>query len=205
MKKSISRLSAKKFKKLFPITLKEYTEEYKDWYENEKNNILSVINKDDVVRINHIGSTSIPNLIAKPIIDILLEIDGSCNLSKLLEDLKKIGFGEEFSTKTENPLRILLGKGLSCDGFADRVYFLHVRYFGDWNELYFRDYLIAHPEVANEYGCLKKQILKDIDDGKIKRIQNGQKNGYSNAKLSFVEKVTIDARREFKDRYKPNR
>lgn len=202
MKKSISRLSAKKFKKLFPITLKEYTEEYKDWYENEKNNILSVINKDDVVRINHIGSTSIPNLIAKPIIDILLEIDGSCNLSKLFEDLKTIGFGEELSTR-KDPLQILLAKGLSYDGFADRVYFLHVRYFGNWSELYFRDYLIAHPEVANEYGCLKTQILEDIENGKIERIQNGQRNGYSNAKLYFVEKVTIDAKNEFKDRYRP--
>ena len=132
-----------------------------------------------------------------------MEIDGSCNVKELLERLKTIGFGEEVSSKTENPFRILLAKGMSCDGFADRVFLLHVRYYGNWNELYFRDYLIEHPEVAVEYGNLKERILKDIQEGKIERMPNGQPNGYSQAKFAFVEKISLQAKQALKDRYKP--
>lgn len=203
MKKKVSELTPEEFQKTFPIILKPYNSDYKDWYIKEEKNILSVINNDDVMRINHIGSSAIPNMVAKPVIDILLEIDGTCNVAKLLDDLRTIGFGEEVFSKAENPFRILLAKGMSCDGFADRVFLLHVRYYGNWNELYFRDYLTEHPEVAVEYGNLKENILKDIQDGKIERMPNGQPNGYSNAKFAFVEKISLQARQDFKDRYKP--
>ncbi|MDO5520977.1 MAG: GrpB family protein [bacterium] len=203
MKKKVTELTQEEFQKTFPIILTEHNQNYKEWYEVEKNNILSVVDKNDVIRINHIGSSAIEGLIAKPIIDILLEIDGSCNVTKLLSDLKTIGFGEELSTRTEDPFRVLLAKGMSSDGFSEKVYFLHVRYLGDWKELYFRDFLIAHPDVAREYGELKENILKDIESGKIERMPNGQPNGYSQAKLSFVEKVSMMAKEEFKERYKP--
>lgn len=202
MKKTVSELSPEEFQKTFPIILQPYSLEYKEWYKQEEKKILDVINRDDVIRINHIGSSAIPNIVSKPVIDILLEIDGSCNVTKLLESLKTIGFGEEVSSKTENPFRILLAKGMSCDGFADKVFLLHVRYYGDWNELYFRDYLLEHPEVAEEYGQLKERILKDIQDGKLERMPNGQPNGYSQAKYEFVEKISIQAKQELKGRYK---
>lgn len=203
MKKKVSELTAAEFQKTFPITLAKHNPNYKEWYEIEKNNILSVVNKNDIVRINHIGSSAVEGLIAKPIIDILLEIDGCCNVTKLLNDLKMIGFGEEISTRTDDPLRLLLGKGMSSDGFSERVYLLHVRYFGNWSELYFRDFLIAHPDIAIEYGQLKLRILNDIENGIIERIQNGNPNGYSQAKLSFVEKYSKIAKQEFHDRYIP--
>jgi len=149
------------------------------------------------------GSSAIEGLIAKPIIDILLEIDGCCNVTKLLNDLKMLGYGEEISSRADDPLRLLLAKGMSCDGFAEKVYLLHVRYLGDWNELYFRDYLIAHPDVAAEYGNLKSKILNDIQNGVIERMPNGKPNGYSQAKFSFVEKTSAIAKQEFRDRYKP--
>ena len=69
--------------------------------------------------------------------------------------------------------------------------------------MYFRDYLIEHPEVAVEYGNLKETILKDIQTGKIERIPNGQPNGYSQANFSFVEKISLQAKRDLKNRYKP--
>lgn len=204
MKKKVSDLTAEEFQKTFPIILTEHNQNYKEWYKIEESNILSVVNNKDIVRINHIGSSAVEGLIAKPIIDILLEIDGCCNITKLLNDLKTIGFGEEISTRTDDPLRLLLGKGMSSDGYSEKVYLLHVRYLGNWNELYFRDFLIAHPDVAVEYGKLKLKILNDIEDGIIERMPNGNPNGYSQAKLSFVDKNSIIAKQEFHDRYKPN-
>jgi GrpB-like predicted nucleotidyltransferase (UPF0157 family) len=142
-------------------------------------------------------------LIAKPTIDILLEIDGCCNVTKLVDDLKVIGYGDEIFLRKDDPMRLLLGKGYSSDGYAEKVYHLHVRYLGNWDELYFRDFLIANPEIATEYGKLKLNILEDIEKGIIERMPNGQPNGYSMAKLAFVKKYTEAAKQEFQNRYKP--
>lgn len=203
MKKKVSELSIDEWKKTFPIILKEYNENYKDWYESGKQSILNVVKDKDIARINHIGSSAVENLIAKPMIDILLEIDGSCNVTKLVDDLKVIGFGDELFFRKDDPMRLLLGKGFSSDGYAEKVYMLHVRYLGNWDELYFRDFLIANPEVATEYGKLKLNILEDIEKGIIERMPNGQPNGYSVAKLAFVEKYSKAAKQEFQNRYKP--
>lgn len=205
MKKRVSELSPEEFQKTFPIVIKEHNEDYKKWYEEEKGRILSVINPEDIIRINHIGSTAIDGLVAKPMIDILLEIDGACNVSVLLEQLKTIGFGVEICNKADNPFRLLLGKGMTCDGYADRVYLLHIRYLGNWSELYFRDYLIAHPEIADEYGNLKQMILKGIEEGTIERMPNGRPNGYSQAKFSYVDRISELAKKELHEKYKPGK
>jgi GrpB-like predicted nucleotidyltransferase (UPF0157 family) len=204
VKKKVSELSIDEWKKTFPIILKEHNTNYQDWYESEKQNILNTVNAEDIARINHIGSSAVEGLIAKPIIDILLEIDGCCNVTKLIDDLKVIGYGDEIFTRNDDPMRLLLGKGFSSDGYAEKVCLLHVKYLGNWDELYFRDFLIANPDVATEYGKLKLNIIKDIDKGIIERIPNGKPNGYSEAKLVFVKKYSKAAKQEFQNRYKPS-
>jgi GrpB-like predicted nucleotidyltransferase (UPF0157 family) len=201
--KRVADLSPEEFKRTFPITLEEYNPRYKEWYEVAKHDILAAIKPEDVIRINHIGSSAVKDLIAKPMIDILLELDGCCDVTKLLEDLKTIDFGTEISTRRDDPLRLLLGKGMSVEGYADKVYLLHVRYLGNRDELYFRDYLIEHADVAAEYGKLKLKILEDIKNGVIERTPNGNPNGYSQAKLAFVQKYTDIAKQEYFNRYKP--
>ena len=203
MNKKFSRLSIKKWQKTYPLILKEYNVNYKEWYESEKLIILRAVNAEDIVRINHIGSTAVEGLIAKSIIDILLEIDGTCNVTKLLDNLKAIGYDDEIPSRCDDPMRLLIHKGYSSDGYAEKVYHLHIRYSGNWDELYFRDYLIANPDVATEYGELKQKIVKDIEKGLIKRMQNGIPNGYANAKFEFVKKYSDFAKQEFHDRYKP--
>ncbi|SMC30951.1 GrpB domain, predicted nucleotidyltransferase, UPF0157 family [Oscillospiraceae bacterium] len=180
-KKHVSELNPQEFQKLFPIVLKDVLPEYADWYEEEKKAILGVIDAKDVVRINHIGSSAIPDIKAKPVVDILLEIDGTCIVSKVVEALKSIGFGTEVCMKKEEPYEYLLAKGMTVDGFAEKVFLLHLRYAGNWDELYFRDYLLEHPDVAAAYSRLKEQILDDISEGRLERMPNGQPNGYSNA------------------------
>ena len=52
---------------------------------------------------------------------------------------------------SESRDRISFNKGYTEDGFAEKVFHLHLRYRGDNGELYFRDFLIEHPDVAKEY------------------------------------------------------
>jgi Uncharacterized conserved protein len=93
MKKSLSEMTLEELYELFPVVLKEHNPKYKEWYEIEKQDILKNISADDIIRINHIGSSAVKGLLAKPTVDILLEVDGGCNISRLIDDIQSIGWG----------------------------------------------------------------------------------------------------------------
>jgi GrpB-like predicted nucleotidyltransferase (UPF0157 family) len=78
-------------------------------------------------------------------------------------------------------------KGYLPDGFAEKVYHIHVRYPGDYDELYFRKYLIAHPEAAAEYAALKYDLHTNF---------RHDRDGYTIAKTAFIREVTQKARKE---------
>ncbi len=200
--KHVSDLSPEEFQQTFPIVLQETTAEFSAWYEEEKNSILQVFGGKDIIRISHIGSTAVPNIKTKPIVDILLELDGTCSADTAAESLKTIGFGTEILRRKEQPFELLMAKGMTVRGFDPKVFLLHVRYGGDWNELYFRDYLLDHPETAAEYSRLKERILKDIRDGKTERMPNGRPNGYSMAKYAFVDEISKKAKEAYPGRYR---
>lgn len=175
---------------LFPIILKEYNEEYEGWYKEEKNNILTALINYDVVRINHIGSTAVKGLIAKPIIDILLELPIIYDTDKIIANLTMIGWNV-MNRSNENKT-ISLNKGYTINGFAKKVFHLHVKPVGDWGELYFRDYLKTHPNIAKEYAELKISLKDEFEHNR---------DGYTEAKTDFVMKYTKIAKEEFKDKY----
>jgi len=83
MAKSLSEMSLEELWKLFPIILKEHNCAYQEWYLSAKEKILKCVNSINIARISHIGSTSVPGLIAKPTVDILLEVFRDCNLDQL--------------------------------------------------------------------------------------------------------------------------
>ena len=201
MKKHVSELTPEEFQKVFPITLKAYDPKYREMFEREALMIRDAAGNQWTARISHIGSSAVPGLISKPVVDILLEVDGTCRVPELLEILKTIDYGTEICNRSENPFRMLLSKGMTCEGFAEEVFLLHVRYAGDWDELYFRDYLLEHPDTAREYGELKESILKAIDEGRMERMPDGRPNGYSNAKLAFVQRISAEAKKEYRGRY----
>ena len=74
-----------------------------------------------------------------------------------------------------------LNKGYTPEGFAERVFHVHLRIAGDNDELYFRDYLNAHPDVAREYESLKLSLWREFEH---------DRDGYTQAKTAFVRKYT---------------
>ena len=199
MKNPIWEIPIEDVRKIFPLTIKDYNPNYKKWYEIEKQTIINTVKEDNIARINHIGSSAVDGLIGKPVMDISLEIDGICDIPLLIENLKIIGW--EYLHHEEDPMksmRIMFVKGYNSDGFAEKVYHMHVRYLGNWHDLYLRDYLIAHPDLAAEYGKLKLNIIKELGDN-ISILEGG----YGNEKNIFLEKHSSAAKQEFKDKYKP--
>lgn len=189
-KKELSEMTLEELWQLFPIILKEHNPKYKDWYEIEKNKLMDEFGQE-VLRINHIGSTSVKGLIAKPTVDILMEISKETNINELKQKLLSMGWLLMNST-TSPKFRQTYNKGYTKMGFAEKVYHLHVRYRDDWNELYFRDYLREYPEVAKEYGKLKLSIFKKYEH---------DRDGYTEAKSDFILKITEKARGEYGNRY----
>ncbi len=193
MGKTLSEMSLEELWELFPIILKEHNPIYKEWYIVERNEIMNVIGGKDLKRINHIGSTSIEGLIAKPTVDILLEVDFNCDIEQLKLNLCNAGWTlMSFAGKPD--LNMSFNKGYTPNGFADKVFHLHVRFWGDWNELYFRDYLLVHKEVAEEYGKLKHRLKGQFEHNR---------DGYTEAKTEFIMKYTKLARNDFGNRYLP--
>lgn len=192
MKADLSELSLEELWTLLPIILKEHNPDYKVWYEEEKQRIISKVKPENLIRISHIGSTAVKGLTAKPIVDILLEIDGACGVSAIIKVLKTLGW--RLMSQEDDPVKLSFNKGYTPEGFADRVYHLHVRYFGNWPELYFRDFLIAYPDVAGEYERLKLKLWKQYEH---------DRDGYTEAKTDFVRRYSDMAKVEFNNRYLP--
>ena len=192
MKKELHEMSNEELWELFPIILRKHNPQYKEWYEDEKQNILCAIEERDIARINHIGSSAVEGLIAKPTVDILLEMREDCDLGQLIAGLEAIGFS--CMKQTNDSLPMVFIKGYTTEGFADKVFHLHIRYLEDWDELYFRDYLLEHADVAEEYGNMKIKLQKEYEHDRDK---------YTDEKSEFVKKYSALAKEEFKDRYKP--
>lgn len=193
MSKKLENMTNEELWELFPIIISQHNKIWKENYIAEKIFIEDNIGINKIVRISHIGSTAVPKLLAKPTIDILLEINDNTDTNKLITNLKDAGY--IYSPQPDNPApHMMFMKGYTAEGFKGQVYHLHVRYNGDWNELYFRDYLLSNPDIATEYGKLKLELKKKFEH---------DRDGYTDAKTDFIRKITNLAREDMKNKYKP--
>ena len=173
--------------RIYPIILSDYDPAWPEWFEEEKANLERLVGLENIARISHFGSTSVPGLTAKPTVDILLELKGNIDIEELVVALPSseyICLRREGNSLSEHD-EIMVIKGYLTDGFAEKIYHIHVRYYGDWDELYFRDYLITHPETAAEYVELKRNLFKDFEHNR---------DGFTEAKGAFINEITDKAK-----------
>lgn len=187
MAKELSEMSLEELWELFPISLVEPNDSWNLLYEEMKTTLQSILS-DYPVKINHIGSTAIPGIWAKNIVDILIEILKNFDIEAVAKAIEKNGF---IRMSTEER-RISFNYGYTKNGFADKVYHIHLRYDGDNDELYFRDYLLEHPNVAKDYESLKLRLWKQFEHNR---------DAYTNAKTKFIRKWTDIAKEEYFGRY----
>ncbi len=190
--KDLEDMTLEELWKLFPIVIEEHNPQFKDWYEMERQALVAALG-GDILRIHHVGSTAVADLAAKPIIDILLEVSTQTDHEQLQKRLQSLDWLLMHATAAPQPKQTY-NKGYTSQGFADRVYHLHVRPLDDWDELYFRDYLIDHPEIAREYGQLKLALKE--------RYRN-DRDAYTEAKTDFCRTYSEQARLLYGQRYRP--
>lgn len=188
MSKELSQMSPAELWELFPISLVPPNERWEQYYREAEALLAGALPQNAVKRISHIGSTAIKGIWAKNIVDILAELNEGADMAAAAEAAVRCGFIK----MSAGEKRISLNKGYTKAGFADKVYHLHLRYAGDNDELYFRDYLNEHPAVAKEYEALKLKLW---------RRHEHDRDAYTDAKTAFVHKWTMAAREEFGGRY----
>ena len=144
-------------------------------YQEESKAVLSVCGKD-ILEIEHIGSTAVPNLTAKPIIDMMVAVENIDSTIKLLNFLNGLGYQ---IVETGMRERIFLRKQVSVFSIPFHLHIVEMSSWENRKERVMRDYLQANSNDAIEYGELKvKLATKYCGDtlaytkGKTEFIQN---------------------------------
>lgn len=150
----------------------------KEWESEAQNTIrrLKKVLGNTVIDIDHVGSTSIPSIKAKPIIDIVIAVEDFDRVLALETQLRNPGF---YYCPDIHKRQLLFASGSYYDGTGDmQTHFIHIvkADSSEWVDyINFRDYLIANPAVAKEYEALKESIasLPDIDREKYTASKHG--------------------------------
>lgn len=141
-----------------------------------------------VLDIQHMGSTAIPGLLAKPVIDILIAVDSLAAIKlQAIEALKQLNY--VFWDENPDPTRLFFTKGMPPFGHK-REANVHIvePESPHWRDkLQFRDYLLTHPETREAYAQLKQQLEAQY------RYDREQ---YTQSKTTFVQEVLAKARKQ---------
>ena len=158
------------------ITVTDYDPLWPQKYEEESLLIKGIL-ADNCIAIYHIGSTSVPGLAAKPIIDIMVAVKSLEKVDGTTDEFIKTGYEYlgEFGIAGRRYLR---------KGGDERTHQIHIFQAEDWNNigrhLAFRDYMRIHEKEREEYAAIKKALAQkypyDID-------------GYCDGKEDFVREI----------------
>lgn len=159
------------------VTVVDYDPRWPVLYEEERDLILSVVG-EIIAAVEHIGSTAVPGLGGKPIIDIMAAVHSLADADRCIEQLEGIGFEYVPEHEVTTPERRYFRKGPQENHRHLHLVELRSAFWRD--HLLFRDYLRSHPDVAQQYHQLKKELgAKHRMDAKA----------YTDAKASFIESV----------------
>jgi len=156
------------------VALAETDPRWTALFETERQRLVSAIGRH-IVDIEHFGSTSIPGIKAKPILDILVALPDFAGGTALVEPLR--GLGYDYVGTDMVPDDHLFGLG------APRIHLLHAVVHGGYHwtrNLRFRDQLRARPELAEAYEALKIELAQRFADNRA---------GYTAAKKVFIDGI----------------
>lgn len=160
-----------------PIRLTPYDPDWPARFETEAAALRDRIGPWITGGVHHVGSTSVPDLPAKPIIDIAVGVSGLESSRPCIELLADLGY--QYA-----PYRAEVMHWFCKPDPAHRTHHLHLIPTGTArlaDELAFRDYLRAHPDAAARYAALKRELATRYRD---------DRDAYTEGKADFVAEVT---------------
>lgn len=165
---------------LFPIVLVPHKSEWHMWA-TEEIHYLNKLLLSFKPQITHIGSTAISGIVAKPVIDLLVEIPSWADRLAIKNLMEVYGY----LCMSNDGDRMSFNKGYHSTGYAEKVFHIHFHRYGDNDEIIFRDYLRTHKVEAEEYKKLKLSLLPKFKHNR---------DGYTDAKTDFIRSIVAKAK-----------
>lgn len=168
------------------IVLVDYDPRWPEMFSQEAETLRRILPPSLLLRVEHFGSTSVPGLAAKPIIDILVSVssleDARRDAVPALEEL-----GYSYWAANPDITHMFLVKGLPPNG--PRTHHIHMvtKDHPLWERLLFSEYLRRHPDEAGHYAALKQTLMTQFPD---------DREAYTQGKTEFVAEVMRKARAE---------
>jgi GrpB-like predicted nucleotidyltransferase (UPF0157 family) len=174
------------------VTVVPYDPRWPEMFARERLHLLSCLPADLITRIEHFGSTAVPGLAAKPIVDILVEVTSLDETRQEIVPILEVqGYDYFWRPTWGDDTPPFYAWFIKRDEERKRTHHIHMveADFEHWDRLLFRDYLIEHPDIAQEYGNLKIRLAAVHQEDRI---------AYTQAKSEFVVRVTELAKRYYR-------
>lgn len=170
------------------VAIVPYDPRWPGLFAREKVHLQQCLPADLIGRIEHFGSTAVPGLAAKPIIDMLVEVRSlEETKQRIVPVLESQGYDYFWRPTWGDDVPPFYAWFIKRDPAGRRTHHIHMvePHFDHWQRLLFRDYLIEHPQTAREYQDLKLHLAHKYPHDRI---------AYTRAKSDFIVRITALAR-----------
>jgi GrpB-like predicted nucleotidyltransferase (UPF0157 family) len=173
------------------VAIVPYDPRWPELFRREKEHLLACLPTELIRRVEHFGSTAVPGLAAKPVVDLLVEVtDLQATRTRIAPMLAAQGYDYFWRPTHGDDGPPFYAWFIKRDaGSGTRTHHIHMveSHFAEhWDRLLFRDYLIEHPRVAREYEGLKFRLASAYPNDRV---------AYTKGKTEFVVRVTEQAKR----------
>jgi GrpB-like predicted nucleotidyltransferase (UPF0157 family) len=167
------------------VVVEDYDPRWPSWFEQDRAAIAGALG-EKALRVEHTGSTSVPGLPAKPIIDILLLVDDTADEAAYVPPLEAAGYPLRIREPHDMEHRMLWRRVENGDPHGVNLHVYSPRYAGAEIErvLGFRDWLRTHDEDRDHYAAVKRELARR----EWKYVQN-----YANAKTDVITEIHAKA------------
>ena len=171
------------------VSIQPYDPAWPESFRRERDYLVSCLPNDLLGRIEHFGSTAVPGLAAKPIVDMLVEVTdleaARARIAPLLEAQGYDYFWRPTKGDDGPPYYAwFIGRDPATRARTHHIHMVEPD-FPHWESLRFRDHLIANPDVAREYEALKRRLAMEHTNNRV---------AYTVAKSDFIERVSAAAK-----------
>ena len=165
-----------------PILIADYDPRWPAMYAEESTRIHAAIG-EWLLGIEHVGSTSVPGLAAKPVVDMMPGLRSLGDSPHIVQPLQKLGYQYFPQHENEMPERRYFALPAGDRHRTRRLFHVHAVETTTefWRRhLAFRNYLRTHPDVADEYASLKRRLAAEYGSDRV---------GYTEAKTEFITRI----------------
>lgn len=167
------------------ISIEPYNPVWPRMFQNEKEHLSTCLPNNLIRRIEHFGSTAVPNLAAKPIIDMLVEVTSLQETrEKIVPILESQGYDYFWRPTWGDNIPPFYAWFIKRNTNGIRTHHIHMvenDFVEHWDRLLFRDFLIKHPETAKKYESLKLRFTNEFQYDRVR---------YTRSKTEFIQRIT---------------